>query len=56
MTVGMTALAMTAATSAEYWPWSMIPRDRPNRAEIAMRLRAMIGTVAAPSGNPPDHA
>src|SRR5262249_57813126 len=25
-------------------------------AEIAMRLRAMIGTVAAPSGNPPDHA
>src|SRR5262249_17820249 len=22
------------ATSAEYWPWLMIPRDRPNRAEI----------------------
>jgi hypothetical protein len=34
VTVGITALAITAATSAEYWPWSIIPRDRPKRAEI----------------------
>jgi hypothetical protein len=34
MTVGITALAITAATSAEYWPWSIIPCDRPNSEEI----------------------
>ena len=33
-----TALAITAATSAEYWPVSMILCDRPNREEIVPKV------------------
>ncbi|MNN58201.1 hypothetical protein D3C81_1732360 [compost metagenome] len=29
---------MTAATSAEYWPWSISPWDRPNSAEIVPKV------------------
>jgi hypothetical protein len=37
--VGTTALAMTAATSAEYWDWSMMPLVKPKRAEIVPKVR-----------------
>ena len=39
MTVGITALAMTVATSEEYWPWSMMPCERPNRDEMVPKVR-----------------
>lgn len=39
MTVGTTALAMTVATSAEYWAWLMMPCDRPNKEEIVPNVR-----------------
>ena len=35
----MTALPITAATSREYWVWSMRPRDRPNNAEMLPKVR-----------------
>ena len=34
ITVGITALAITVATSDEYWAWSIIPCERPNNAEM----------------------
>jgi len=37
--VGITALAITAATSAEYWDWSTIPFDSPNNDEIVPNVR-----------------
>src|SRR5450759_4535485 len=37
--VGITALAITAATSAEYWAWSMMWWDRPNSDEIVPKVR-----------------
>jgi hypothetical protein len=39
MNVGMTALAMTVATSAEYCAWEMIPWLNPYRAEIVPNVR-----------------
>ena len=39
ITVGITALAMTAATSAEYWLWLMIPCDSPNSEEMVPNVR-----------------
>ena len=38
ISVGITALAMTAATSAEYWDWSTMPLVRPNRAEMVPKV------------------
>ena len=37
--MGITALAMTVATSEEYWPWSIMPCERPKRAEIVPKVR-----------------
>ena len=39
ISVGTTALAITAATSAEYCAWSTISCDRPNSAEIVPKVR-----------------
>ena len=36
--VGTTALAITAATRAEYCPWVTMPCDRPNREEIVPKV------------------
>lgn len=40
ITVGITALAMTVATNAEYWPGSMILCDKSNRDEIVPIVRS----------------
>src|SRR5450759_2783062 len=51
ITVGTTALAMTAATSAEYCAWSMISCDSPNSAEMVPKVRQvdMSSVVYIPS-------
>jgi hypothetical protein len=38
ISVGTTALPITAATSAEYWPWSISPWARPNSAEMVPKV------------------
>src|SRR5438445_5246313 len=39
MSVGTTALAITAATRAEYCAWVTMPCDRPNRDEMVPKVR-----------------
>jgi hypothetical protein len=50
---------MTAATSAEYWPWSMMPRGSPNRAEMVPKVSPVdmrsVVYIASFGGNGSDH-
>ena len=38
MSVGITALPMTARMSSEYWSWSMMPWESPKSAEMLPKV------------------